>query len=145
MFDFDSLEDAARQRCDFYKFRGFHNGALLYGDLLHRDRECYIVPQDATDSMDNYLVPWESVSMFTGMSDKNGKEIYERDFIMLENFGLVMVVYNRKRCSFELRVDLLDGGFIDNLKDFNIEKYEVVGNAIEDCHYFKRMKNNRGL
>lgn len=36
------------------KFRGKRKNGRLNGDLLHRDGEIYILPEDAVDSMNNY-------------------------------------------------------------------------------------------
>jgi uncharacterized phage protein (TIGR01671 family) len=117
------------------KFRGksLRNGEWLYGDLMHDNiGGSYVYPIDAENLYKENEVSPDTVGQYTGLKDKNGVEIYEGDIIMFRNFGAVFVWYNTKRCSFELRVYVSAGGFIDILKDFKTDLYEVVGNIYDN-------------
>lgn len=63
------------------KFRGIgkDSGQWIFGDLIRSNGGTLIFPEDAPDSYDNYIVKPETVGQFTGLRDRDGKDIYDGD------------------------------------------------------------------
>lgn len=130
------------------KFRGkrLDNFEWVYGDLLLNNGCPIIVIQVNRDYIGTtdvgagkhwhietpaYRVDINTTGQFTGLHDKNGKEIYEGDFLVSPFTGEpVPVIYDREYCQFTF------GG-----AEFGVEvkhkNLEVIGNIYENPEYGK--------
>ena len=92
------------------KFRGkrLDNGEWVYGDLEY-NRAKNIARIHTYDEDGEYLIQHSvdpaTVGQFTGLLDKNGKEIYEGDILMLgsSDAGICEVKWNESQLAFCIR------------------------------------------
>ena len=122
------------------EFRGkrYSNGQWVYGDLCrHKDGTCTICGK-ADDF--GYEVNPETVGQFTGLHDKNGKEIYEGDIIRTygNNFTYE-VIYNEKSAAFIGKLNSRVFGLLDLYESDTVCR-GIIGNIHDNPELLKRGK-----
>lgn len=126
------------------KFRGksTKDGSWIYGSLLSACRITAIIPCEVlSETPIDYIgcrivqnaVETESVGTFTGITDNNGKEIYEHDLVRCCGV-LREVVYNDELASFvllEVTAQILGTRPLGDIK--KILGLELVGNVFDNA------------
>lgn len=122
------------------KFRGkkIENGEWLYGDLVQDDRDCYyIYPNDCGGLYANNKVDTKTIGQFTGLLDKNDKEIYEGDILEIADEMYAKVVWNKEKAGFEYEY-LHSTQIANTFYEFNMPYLSVVGNIYDNKDLIKR-------
>ena len=114
------------------KFRAWHKGKKIMGEVLGIDilhKEIFFSNEDA-DCYEH--TDFKELMQYTGLKDKNEKEIYEGDILKLrDNHGIQLVKYHDKWSAF----------IVESQKDtsvgvlglyFDKEDFEIIGNAYEN-------------
>lgn len=138
------------------KFRGkrLDNGEWVHGDLLHIDGSCliYFGSKDQTSELEidrNYVIAVEifrdeiavvdpsTIGQYTGLKDKNSKEIYEGDVLRWFVNDLISTAPVEYRDgAFWMVRDINTGHGVWN--DWLRGEYEIFGNIHDNPELLKK-------
>ncbi len=109
------------------------NGEWVVGDLIHRQiwkRSLTIirVSDDGFDHYEEYEVIPETIGQFTGLTDKNGKKIFEGN-IIAKGFELYEVRWNPEQVRWSIYLGNYE---VAGFTKFSESYFEVFGNVYDN-------------
>ena len=118
------------------KFRGLSlTGNWVYGNLDNQGDMVEIFNRDEETFSKSVVIP-ESVGQYTGLKDKDGKEIYEGDILEFSKGGIMYVEWNDDFKMFVL-VDPREKKASLNICIYATEHIKVIGNIFENKELLK--------
>ena len=130
------------------KFRGKSNGEWVYGLLLKSDKDDeyqYLIQSEnekckccGKELVKYFITDEETIGQYTGLKDKNGKEIYEGDIVKVftnKEWRIGKIIYEHSEFTIDVtnNKDLKYGrtSIIENLT-------EVIGNIYDNLELLEK-------
>lgn len=113
---------------NYYKVKSFFN-----------DKEAHFIGVIRSNHLTDYSIDEDTLGQYTGLKDKNGKEIYEGD-ILKDKWNTIYVVKYRNTGFYIYRNNGRNG--YSKISSWNGDK-EVIGNIWEDSDLLDDRENKK--
>ena len=118
------------------KFRGLSlTGYWIYGNLDNQGNMVEIFNRDDGMFSKSVVMP-KTIGQYTGLKDKDGKEIYEGDILEFSKGSIMYVEWDDDFKIFVLtdpRINLKNG----SIGNWYVEKTKIIGNIFENKELLK--------
>ena len=119
------------------KFRGWNskNKKWIYGYYFVNRGEHFISPDEVVNplvSYNDFVVDKDSIGQYTGVKDKNGKEVYDGD-IVSSGATTGVVVYDCEQAGFVVQKEKTI-----ELRFYSLLGIEVIGNIHDNPELIKQ-------
>lgn len=121
------------------KFRGFSSNMnkWVYGGIKFIESDAFIIHQQGIQLAFSNAVINKSVGQYTGLKDKNGKEIYEGDII--EHYALYgYVVFENGMFSMSSNANTQFCNCKQPMAYHDVNEMEIIGNIYENPELLKK-------
>ena len=121
-------------------------GEWAYGDLLHAEHDFVKGVDIITDDFSQVVVDENTVGQYTGLKDKNGREIYEGDIVkyLAEGFStgrIGYIAFLAQECGFVIVLPKSDSRLGQRNRGGGYDcdpTLEVIGNVYDDKELLKQ-------
>ena len=119
-------------------FRGkrIENGEWVYGSLVLWYDGSISIETGVYDAP-MYAVDPATIGQYTGLTDKNGKRIFEGDLITIPGSKRQGLPAPVKWSNFDARFEVCRRGFNPICLDGDEGIYEVIGNIHDNCEFLE--------
>lgn len=107
-----------------YKFRGIRcdNKEWIYGDLLRTIVDPFTYIQNANEGQIKVMP--HTVGQSTELPDNSGKEIYDGDFVLINDDEIGIVIWDKAELEYGITIDTAQL----KMGNFYSKDLEVIGN-----------------
>ena len=120
-------------------FRGkTSKGEWLYGDLIHNRGEVFIAAIGIANPLAkavDFMVDEETIGEFTGLKDKNNKDIYEDDIVTKYNKSFICKWIEKFACF--AFIENVECGEYNYFQECDKDELEIVGNVFDNPELLK--------
>jgi uncharacterized phage protein (TIGR01671 family) len=108
----------------------------------HTEHKAMLQWDDVQDNSLQFLFSYGTLErmQYTGLKDKNGKEIYEGDIVHCDGYWDMYFIFDEEKCQFGvLATDwVVTQGKPHYLSRTTLSSYEVIGNIYENPDYLNQ-------
>lgn len=130
------------------KFRICYTAQNGQKSLIYSDDKRYLITLDGK-VLENYGKDWKNpfweevfdadeqpiIQQYTGLKDKDGKEIYEGDILEWKGEFIAEVFFEQENAAFVIKSKKFGGAF---MSDDYVLNFQIIGNIFEHKHLLEK-------